>query len=414
MILPGRDAPPTALIVVNEDPWRLRRTHSTVGAVETLGWRAIIASPHSERLPARFEHARIGSQSRRAALRNLHGVLSRNVMRLAITVITLLPRSLRMPILASLSVPVLRIRELVRTLREQAPTVVVVHDVLLIVAVLHNRGATPVVFDAREFFPKQFEHSFWWRTLIGSGMNRLVKQVLPLCDAITTVSPGLRDGYRRLVSVDPIVVLNVPQRVPKQTGNAEQHRQVDPLGTPLRIVYHGAVNANRGLSSLIAAVKPLDGRIELDLYLVGSQRLVNRLKHEARDVTNATVCDPVDFMSIPAVLAAYHVGLVFYEDSSFNLRHAMPSKLFEYIQAGLAVVVGPSPSMANIIRQYDCGVVTKSFSPADLTSALDGINPARLQEMRANALKASTSLCAEVEYGKVQTLLSELASPSDR
>ena len=401
----GRDARGTALVVVNADPWRLRRTHSTVGALEADGWRVVVASPPAESLPSRFGHVRIGAMSESDLLRRLHGVFARNLMRLAITVLTLLPQSFRKPAIAGGAVRVLRLEGLVSALREEPPAVVIVHDPLLIAPVLHHRNGSRVVFDAREFFPRQFEHSFIWRTLIGSGMRRLMKQVLPECDAVTTVSKGLRDGYRQLVNVDPVVVLNVPGYTPP----AAERPQPRTSDMRLRVVYHGGVNANRGLSDLIAALEPLDDMAELDLYLVGPRRLLRTLERRASRVANVNVRAPVAFSEIHRMLTQYDAGLAFFRDRTFNLRHAMPSKFFEYLQAGLAVVVGPSPDMVGVVRRYDCGAVAESFAPSALTAAVASFSADRLREMQEHALLAAESLCVEVEYDKMQELVEGLA-----
>ncbi len=402
----------SVLVAVNQDPWRLRRSYSTVGAIEALGWDVRVAGPESPTLPARFPHLLIGAKKPGSKLGALQGVVGRNLMRISITVITLMPTSLRLPILARVAVPVLRLRALVEALREDPPSAVVVHDVLLLVAVLHGRknGSSRVIFDAREFFPKQFEHSLWWRTFIGTGMSRLLRQCLPLCDAVTTVSPGLREGYRQLTGVDPVVVLNVPSRV---SAISTRH-PVRDVGAPLRLVYHGGVNANRGLSTLIETAAQLEDQAQIDFYLVGPRRLIRTLEAHAAGTANATFHEPVPFSSIPEMLAGYEIGLVFYEDTSFNLRHAMPSKFFEYLHAGLAVAVGPSPDMAAIVREYDCGVVAADFAPEALAAALSGISDERIDEMRTNAALAARELCVEVEYIKLQELLERVAASGDR
>jgi glycosyltransferase involved in cell wall biosynthesis len=388
----------------------LRRTRSTIGAIEALGWQVLVASPHSEALPRDVPHIEIGLRLRQPRLHRLCGIISRNLMRFAITAATLLPRGRRLPLLARVGVLLFGLRGLMHVTHEEPPSVIVVHDVLLLPSVLEHRGDSRVIFDAREFFPQQFEHSFWWRAFIGSGMTRLLRQALPLCDGVTTVSPGIAEGYRRLTGIEPAVILNVPPRTSAvhRSGLRRSH------AAPLRLVYHGLVNTNRGLSDLIESARALRESARLDLYLVGPKRLVRRLRRHAERTQNVDVRDAVPFDDILATLRSHDVGIAFFADRTFNLRYSLPSKFFEYLHAGLAVVVGPSPDMAVIVREYDCGVVTEDFEPRALTAALAGISHERLSEMRANASRAAEHLCADIEYDKMKDLLRHVVLSGDK
>ena len=56
---------------------------------------------------------------------------------------------------------------------------------------------------------------------------------------------------------------------------------------------------------------------------------------------------------------------------NFNHIHAFPNKFFEFIQARLALVIGYSLEMIEIVKKYQIGVIAKSFLRKGLSSGLE-------------------------------------------
>ena len=102
---------------------------------------------------------------------------------------------------------------------------------------------------------------------------------------------------------------------------------------------------------------------------------------------------------------AYDVGVFLLPAHFPNQVHVLPNKLFDYIQARLAVAVGPSPEMARIVREWDCGVVSESFAPDDFAAALRRLDPATVTRMKANAAKAAGVLNADRNRDAVVSLV---------
>jgi glycosyltransferase involved in cell wall biosynthesis len=177
---------------------------------------------------------------------------------------------------------------------------------------------------------------------------------------------------------------------------------------PLRIVFHGRANRNRGLELLVATGGELIGGATIELYLTGPRRVRIVMGRLAAREPNVRVHEPVPFADVPALLAGFDLGVVFYPAETFNVRHAMPSKFFEYFHAGLPVVIGPSPDMARIVRTYDCGIVAEDFTPQALAAAIDSVSPERLLVLQAKARSAADEFCAEVEYRKLTDVVMHL------
>lgn len=71
---------------------------------------------------------------------------------------------------------------------------IVCHDALLLPLAFAVRDAfpgvrCPVVMDAREYYPRQFEHSFIWRLMLGGLNGYLCRRYLPRADLFSQYLP---------------------------------------------------------------------------------------------------------------------------------------------------------------------------------------------------------------------------------
>ena len=108
--------------------------------------------------------------------------------------------------------------------------------------------------------------------------------------------------------------------------------------TPLRLVYHGRLDKNRGVLALPMLVHRLhqDG-VEAELTLIGEGDGVPGLRELAVQHPWLTLVPTVPHDALPAELANHHVGLLPMPDTKV-WRLASPLKRGEYLAAGLLVL----------------------------------------------------------------------------
>ena len=61
----------------------------------------------------------------------------------------------------------------------------------------------------------------------------------------------------------------------------------------------------------------------------------------------------------------------------------------------LAVIIGPSPQMASVIKEYQCGLISKDFSNAAMINLLQNISIEEIDECKKNSNTAALDLCWE-------------------
>ena len=72
------------------------------------------------------------------------------------------------------------------------------------------KGNASIIFDAREYYPRQKEDSLIFRLFEKPERIRLCKAYLHLCDRVLTVSPGLAEEYKREFNITTELIRSVP------------------------------------------------------------------------------------------------------------------------------------------------------------------------------------------------------------
>jgi hypothetical protein len=120
------------------------------------------------------------------------------------------------------------------------------------------------------------------------------------------------------------------------------------------------------------------------------------LRDIARGDPRISFVEPVPLERICQRINGYDVGLFLLPPVNFNYRFALPNKFFEFVQARLAVAIGPSPEMAALLEDYDLGVVSRSFEPRAMATALSGLSDRDIRRYKAAANIAARELSFEV------------------
>ena len=87
---------------------------------------------------------------------------------------------------------------------------IIVEDLALLPLVFRHPGSGIVIFDAREYYPKEFEGSRLFDLYEKPARESLCRRYLSKCDAVMTVSPGLVSQYNIDYNISPILFRSLP------------------------------------------------------------------------------------------------------------------------------------------------------------------------------------------------------------
>jgi len=80
----------------------------------------------------------------------------------------------------------------------------------------NKRKCEEVLFDAREYYPRQNEGEMSFELYEKRGRIKLCREFLPQCDAVVTVSEGSRQEYLRVFGIAAEVYRSTPSYVDLQ------------------------------------------------------------------------------------------------------------------------------------------------------------------------------------------------------
>lgn len=266
---------------------------------------------------------------------------------------------------------------------------ILVNDISMLPLAFSAGNAARVVFDAHEYAPTQWETRLLWRLLERPHLRWICRRYLNRVAGMMVVSEGIAATYERQFGVRGVVVTNAPRL--EELAPSE-------IGGTIRLVHFGWPNPERRLEDTIDAMGLLDESYSLDLLLKtgpSSQPHLEKLKERAAGDPRIGFPDPVPMRDLPSVANAYDIGVFLLPPRHVHQEFTLPNKFFEYIQGRIVPAIGPSPEMARIVREWDCGIVATDYTPDTFAAAIAGTSRARLAELKENVDRAARELCAE-------------------
>ena len=279
-------------------------------------------------------------------------------------------------------------------------------EALPLAAEAARRTGARLIFDVHEYAPLELENIWHWRLIQAPLVTHFLRRYFHLADASITINALIAERYKQEFQVEPITVLNAPEfvSIPPKSVQADD----------IKLVHHGAAIRARGLERMIETIALCDRRYSLHLMLLGSDRsYLKYLRRLANQLAPDRVLfhEPVAPEEIVPKIAEYDMGFCFIEPSNYNTRVTLPNKFFDFIMAGLAICIGPSPAMAEIVRKYSLGCVAPTFEPSDIAPMLNQLTISQIATMQQAARTAATRFNADREMQKVidlhQRLLAE-------
>jgi hypothetical protein len=259
----------------------------------------------------------------------------------------------------------------------------------------------PTVVDMHEYAPLEMEDDWRFRLLLMRYYTFLCRKYLPMASKVVTVSPGLAKKYQSEFGIEVEIILNARSEVRSTSLSKKSSNEI------IRLVHTGLATSGRHLEWMIEAIGGAPG-VSLDLYLVEAPRQARTLKSLKKLATkydNCAVKPPVPSSELPIVISEYDAGLVFIAPSNFSLRHCMPNKLFDCIQARRPVIVGPSPDMADFVEKHNIGFVSPTFDVGDLRNTVMNISHADLEKRSESLDRIAVSINEETEGFKLRDIV---------
>lgn len=264
---------------------------------------------------------------------------------------------------------------------------VLANDVEAVPLALDLQPTKGVHADLHEHFPSLQEDNEAWRRRISPYMSWLMKRYVSQVASTTTVSSGLQRAYQAQFGF-------LPGLVPNATPYADL--SPTPVTWPIRLVHSAACQRKRHLEIMLEAVDNTSADVTLDLFVTPNDpAYLQELKATYGSHSRITLHDPVPYSELVATLNTFDVGVHLLPPVTFSHRWALPNKFFDFIQARLGIIVGPSPEMAPLVEDNDLGAVCEGFTAEDLEVVLATLTPEKVARWKHHSDQVALDFSGE-------------------
>ena len=255
--------------------------------------------------------------------------------------------------------------------------IAIANDVEAVPVAVKLKPKHGVLADLHEYSPRLHDDHALWHERITPWFEWVVGRYVTKAWSWSTVSRGIVDEYERNFGFHAELVTNAAPY---------QDAVPSPVHNPIRLVHSGACLRNRRLHIMAEAVDAAANDVTLDFYLTANDPpYLQELKDFAATSERVTVHDPVPYAELAETLTAYDVGIHVLPPINFNNKLALPNKLFDYIQARLGVVIGPSSEMQYYVDNYGIGEVADDFTLEASQAAIERLTVESVTAFKANS-----------------------------
>ena len=294
-----------------------------------------------------------------------------------------------------------------RLLAAFKPDVVIANDwrALPLAARAKQMSGARILYDSHEFAAEEFAESRAWRLLARRHAIEIERRGIARADFVMTVSGAIARSMHSTYGLArlPLVLRNIPDQPAAPFRAASE---------PLKLLYLGSIVPRRGLENIAESLPLWNNGGTLTLIGQGSDTFIAGLRQRAGAAADRmTILPPVAPERIVEAAQSFDIGIIPLPGTSSQLQAALPNKLFEYIRSGLAVLSTPLPEIAAVLKAHGCGALLPSLEPADIAAAVNGLEPAAVNHLKRNSVKAAESLTFNAEIAPVLDWISDTKAP---
>lgn len=263
-------------------------------------------------------------------------------------------------------------------------------ELLLVGIVLHYMGYK-VIFDVHEDLPYQIKTKEYLPKIVCAILGRFIHIYERLAgyylDGIITVAESIEKRYKARKS---ICIFNYPKLSELSTDNISWYKREQAFA------YIGGITVQRNIFGMMDATK----KKNFNLYFAGHYES-EFLKQEIKEkyLSKYENIHDLGFLrreELSEVLQKVCGGLCVLQPTPQYLLHTVRStKLYEYMMAGIPVIVSDFPNVRDFVKKAQCGICVNPLDAEAIGDAMQWLldNPRKAEKMGNNGRNYIVNYC---------------------
>lgn len=269
-------------------------------------------------------------------------------------------------------------------------------DTLLPNFLISKIKGNPIIYDSHELFcevPELLAHPRKRKT-----WKRLERWIFPKLDTVITVNQSIANIYGHEYQKKLKVVRNIPLLRPVTDSISKEELGL-PLDKKIIILQGAGINMQRGSEEAVEAMQYVENAV---LLIVGSGDVIDQLKEMRIELgleDKVIITGKVPYEKLAQYTQNADLGLSLDKDTNLNYRFSLPNKIFDYIHAGVPVLVSDLVEISRLVKNYQIGSILDSHDPQHIAQHINQLfsNPKKYDSWKRNLKRAQKELTWEAE-----------------
>lgn len=225
---------------------------------------------------------------------------------------------------------------------------------------------------------------------------KIVETVLiRFVDSLITVNQSIASWYKDHYTIENIyIVRNIPDKRPNIDKNSVNLKRDLGVGSDeVLFIYQGILAKERGIYESIDIFKEYENK---HILFLGYGDEENNIKLISQECGNIHYHSAVPSDELLCYTACADIGIFLLENSCLSYYYCLPNKVYEYLLAGIPILVPNFPELASLVKQYECGWLLPDRRE-EYFSFIDSLSRVEIERKKMNVRKMLSSISWEAE-----------------